>query len=65
MMAVERGLLQELIFDNQVLLSHRMLAAVLGAILSLPPLKQVMASKQVKSVYLERLIEWGANHVSL
>ena len=59
MMAVERGLLQELIFDNQVLLSHRMLAAVLGTILRLPPVKRTMASKQMKSVYLERLIEWG------
>lgn len=55
-MAIERGKLQNLIFDNQVLLSHRALAAVLGVILELPPLKQAMASRQVKSVYLERMI---------
>jgi len=55
-MAIERGKLQNLIFDNQVLWSHRALAAVLGVILKLPPVKQVMASKQVKSRYLETLI---------
>jgi Pyruvate/2-oxoacid:ferredoxin oxidoreductase delta subunit len=55
-MAVERNKLQHLIFDNQVLLSHRALASVLGAILRLPPVKQVMASQQVKSRYLEALI---------
>ena len=57
-MAIERGKLQNLIFDNQVLWSHRALAAVLGVILRLPPVKQVMASKQVKSRYLEKMITW-------
>jgi len=56
MMAIERGKLQHLIFDNRVLLSHRALAAVLGVILKLPPLKQALASQQVKSRYLEALI---------
>ncbi len=56
MMAIERGDLQNLIFDNRVLWNHRALAAVLGVILRLPPLKQVIASKQVKSRYLETLI---------
>jgi len=55
-MAIERGKLQHLIFDNRVLLSHRALAAVLGVILKLPPLKQAMASQQIKSRYLEALI---------
>jgi len=55
-MAIERGQLQDLIFDNRVLWSHRALAAVLGVILKLPPLKQALASKQVKSRYLEALI---------
>jgi ferredoxin len=57
MMAIERGDLQNLIFDNQVLASHRALAAVLGAILKMPPLKQAMASQQMKSRYLLRLLE--------
>ncbi|MFO7732351.1 MAG: 4Fe-4S dicluster domain-containing protein [Candidatus Aminicenantes bacterium] len=56
LMAIERGKLQNLIFDNQALRSHRAMAAVLGAILRLPPLKQAMASKQMKSRYLETLI---------
>jgi len=55
-MAIERGKLQHLIFDNRVLWSHRALAAVLGAILRLPPFKQFLANKQVKSRYLEKMI---------
>ena len=56
MMAIERGGLQDLIFDNRVLWNHRALAAVLGVILRLPPIKQALASQQVKSRYLEYLI---------
>ena len=56
MMAIERGNLQDLVFDNRVLWNHRALAAVLGVILRLPPLKQALASQQFKSRYLETLI---------
>ncbi len=56
LMAIERGKLQHLIFDNQVLHSHRALAAVFGAILNLSPIQQAMASRQIKSLYLEALI---------
>ncbi|MBO4311900.1 MAG: 4Fe-4S binding protein [Desulfovibrionaceae bacterium] len=56
-MAIERGKLQNLIFDNRVMWSHRAMAAVLGVILRLPPLRQVLALKQVKSRYLERLLD--------
>jgi hypothetical protein len=55
-MAVERGTLPNLIFDQQVLCSHRILGAVLGAVLNLPPLKRALAADQVKSTYLEALI---------
>ena len=55
-MAIERGKLQNLIFDNQALASHRAMAAILGVILKLPPLKQAMAGRQMKSRYLEALI---------
>jgi ferredoxin len=54
-MAVERGKLQHLIFDNQILWHHRALAAVLGVILRLPPVAKAMATEQVKSRYLETL----------
>jgi ferredoxin len=56
MMAIERGDFQNLLFDNRVLWNHRALAAVLGVILRLPPIKQAMASQQVKSRYIEYLL---------
>lgn len=55
-MSIERGKLQNLIFDRQVMFSHRAMAAVLGVILKLPPLKQALASRQFKSRYLAALI---------
>jgi len=55
-MAIERGKLQNLFFDNRVLWSHRAMAGVLGVILKLPPFKQALANQQIKSRYLEALI---------
>jgi Pyruvate/2-oxoacid:ferredoxin oxidoreductase delta subunit len=55
-MAIERGKLQNLIFDNQAFASHRAMAAILGVILKLPPLKQLMASQQMKSRYLDNFL---------
>jgi ferredoxin len=55
-MAIERGLLQDLVFDNQAHLSHRAMAAILGVILRLPPAKQALASRQLRSRYLDRLL---------
>ena len=55
-MAIERGTLQHLIFDNQALWNHRVMATILGVILKLPPIKQAMASEQVKSRYLGKLL---------
>lgn len=60
-MAIERGSLQHLIFDNRVLFSHRAMAAVLGVLLKLPPIKQAMASQQIKSRYFEQLIRRRVN----
>ena len=54
--AIEKGTLQNLVFDNQAFANHRALAAVFGAILRLPPMKQALASRQFKSVYLDRLL---------
>jgi ferredoxin len=58
-MAIERGMLQDLIFDVQALYSHQAMAAILGVILRLPPIKQAMASEQMRSRYLEHLLLWG------
>jgi ferredoxin len=55
-MAIERGKLQNLVFDNRALWNHRAMAAILGVILKLPPVQQAMASRQMKSRYLEKLL---------
>ena len=57
LMAIERGKLQHLIFDNRVLWSHRALAALFGVLLSLSPLKRALASEQIGSRYLGALCE--------
>lgn len=54
--AIEKGTLQNLVFDNQAFANHRAMAAVFGTILKLPPLKQALASRQFKSVYLDKLL---------
>lgn len=59
--AIEKGTLQNLIFDNQAFASHRAMAAVFSTILQLPPLKQAMASKQFKSIYLDKLLSSQVN----
>ena len=63
LMAIERGMLPSLIFDNQALASHRVMASILGGILRLPPIKQAMASEQVRSRYLVKLLDWGKTRV--
>ena len=57
LMAIERGRLQDCIFDNRAHLSHRAMAAILGVILRLPPTAQVLAGEQFRSRYLARLLE--------
>ena len=56
MMAVERGTLHHLIFDDRALWNHRAMAAVLGAILKLPPVKQRLANRYLRSRYVEALL---------
>jgi ferredoxin len=63
LMAIEREMLPNLIFDNRALASHRVMAAILGGILRLPPLQQAMASQQLRSRYLVRLLEWGEQKI--
>jgi Pyruvate/2-oxoacid:ferredoxin oxidoreductase delta subunit len=57
LMAIERGTLQHVIFDNQVLHSHRALAAFFGALFKLPPVKRMLAGRQLKSRYFEALLD--------
>jgi ferredoxin len=56
MTAIEKGMLQNLVFDSHALWNHRAMAAILGVILKLPPLKRALASDQFKSRYLEKLL---------
>ncbi len=64
-MAIERGQLADLLFDDRTLASHRILGAILGAVLKLPPVKRALAREQVKSRYLEALVErWEAARIS-
>lgn len=57
LMAIDKGKLQNLIFDNDALYSHRAMAAILSSILKLSPVKRALATDQMKSVYLLKLIE--------
>ena len=57
MMAVERGRLGALFFDDPVRESHRALAALIDGILALPPVQRLVATEQVKSRFLGALIE--------
>jgi ferredoxin len=59
-MALERGTLQHLFFDDRTLASHRALAALLGAVLGLPPVKRAIIRSQLGSRYIDRFIERNA-----
>ena len=55
--AIETDTLHNLIFDNQALASHRFMNAFTGAVLKLPPIKQVLVSEKFQSKYLMTIIE--------
>jgi ferredoxin len=56
LMALERGTLAELIADGEALAHHRALAAILGVVLGLPPVKRALAQRQFRSRYLDALL---------
>ncbi len=57
LMAVERGKLANLIFDDPAAGSHRAAAAVLGAALRLEPVKRTLAARQLNSRYFNALLD--------
>jgi Pyruvate/2-oxoacid:ferredoxin oxidoreductase delta subunit len=57
LMAIERNTLQHVLLNNQALAGYRVWAAVLGVILKLPPVKRMLAVRQLRSRYLERLVQ--------
>jgi hypothetical protein len=36
--------------------SHRAMAAILGVILNAPPVKRALASRQLRSIYVDKLL---------
>ncbi len=54
--ALERGTLQNFLFNNPNLASHRFLRAVVGAFLALPPVQRVVMGNTFRSKFLARMI---------
>jgi len=55
--AIEQGKLQNMIFDNEAKVTHRVMNAILGAMLRLPPGKQLLAKQQIKSKFVNIMLE--------
>ena len=51
-MAIDKGKLQNLIFDNYHLWTHRLLKRFLGVILHLGPVRRKLADDQMKSKFV-------------
>ncbi|QXE90671.1 4Fe-4S dicluster domain-containing protein [Geomonas subterranea] len=64
LMALERGKLQHLIWDNRAMFNHRAMAAIVGAILRLPAVKQKLAASELGSRYLGALMQRLAERAS-
>jgi ferredoxin len=57
MMAIERGKLADLIFDDPGKLSHRALGRMLGALEKSEPLKAVMAAQSLNSSFMKGIVK--------
>lgn len=55
--ALEHGKLQNLVFDDPNRLTHRALGTLLGGLLKLPPAKQLLAREQLRSRFIDFLLE--------
>jgi len=53
--SLERGTLQNFLFNNPNLASHRFLRAVVGVFLALPPVQRVMMGNTFRSKFLARI----------
>ena len=56
-MAIERGKLANLIFDNPERFSHRALGRIASLLEKSPPFKAAMAVKPLRSAFLDRIVE--------
>jgi ferredoxin len=57
MMAIERGKLASVIFDDPEKLSHRALGKILGALERSRPLKAVMAAQSLNSTFMKAIVK--------
>ena len=55
-MAIERGKLSNLIFDDPSKLRHRALGRMVGVIENSPPVKALLAVKPLKSAFLQAIV---------
>lgn len=55
-MAIERGKLSNLLFDDPSKISHRALGRMIGMIEKLPPVRALMAVEPVKSAFLTAIV---------
>lgn len=56
-MAIERGKLGSLLFEDPDRLSHRALSGIIGVIEKTPPYKALMAIQPLRSAFLNRLVK--------
>jgi Pyruvate/2-oxoacid:ferredoxin oxidoreductase delta subunit len=55
--AVERGTVHHLLFDDPDSVSSTGIELALGALLSLPPAKQILAIDQIKSIFVKTIVD--------
>jgi hypothetical protein len=60
-MAIERGKLANLIFDEPERLGYRALGRIFSVLENSPPVKAAMAIKPLRSAFLNALVKRGAN----
>lgn len=61
LMALERGKLQNLIFDDPTASSHAVMRTFFKVLLTLPPAKQLLARQQLKSRFVKFLVKQAAS----
>ena len=54
--AIERGKLQNILFDDPSKVTHRTLQSLFSVIVNLPPAKQLLAREQVKSKFIDLIL---------
>jgi Pyruvate/2-oxoacid:ferredoxin oxidoreductase delta subunit len=61
--AVERGTIHHMLFDDPDSVSGRGMHLAIGALLSLPPAKQLLAIDQIKSIFVKTIVDGARRQV--